>query len=162
MTRTIYIGIDPGLTTGWAVIHGDHIESGVWRLGPTKGPYLSILYGRIEGLLTRVGRERVGLVCYEEPVARGQAAKILNRQIGVIEVALSHSGAPNYPVNPSTLKRFATTQGRADKDRMREALAEHTNHQPEDDNAVDAVWLAFYAQTHRHITETTAETLRRG
>lgn len=152
MTPTVFVGIDPGLTTGWAIIDGDHIESGVWGLGPTKGPYLGILYGRVEGLFVRVGRDRVGLVCYEEPVARGHAAKILNRQVGVIEVALGHAGVPSYPVNPSSLKRFATTRGGADKDAMREALAEQTDHQPEDDNAVDAVWLAFYAKTHRHIT----------
>lgn len=48
-------------------------------------------------------------------------------------------------VSVGTLKKFATGDGSADKDKMRIALKEKYELEVEDDNAVDAIWLAIYA-----------------
>ena len=53
---------------------------------------------------------------------------------------------PNFKaVSVGTLKKFATGTGTAEKEHMRKSLLEKYDLDVEDDNAVDAIWLAIYA-----------------
>lgn len=60
---------------------------------------------------------------------------------GVIRLALRDINAPYVDVPPSTLKKFATGKGNANKAAMGLAAARCGYDGPGDDNAIDAWWL---------------------
>lgn len=60
---------------------------------------------------------------------------------GVIRLAITETGAPYVDVPPSTLKKFATGKGNANKAAMGLAAARAGYDGPGDDNAIDAWWL---------------------
>lgn len=147
------LGIDPGMMTGWGEINDEGVYSGVWDLkaeGAQHHP-LWVLGRRLTNVIDLYAPT---LICYEEPVARGMAARSLNRQLGVIIYVCEHRLVPHYPVNPGTLKKYATGSGRADKQEMARA-AEVRGWTIKDHNAVDALFLASYG---RHIILPTMET----
>lgn len=138
------VGIDPGMTTGWAhTTDTGVIVSGSWRIDVPKYNPIHILGYRLGEFLVE---HKPVLVCYEEPVARGMAARSLNRQLGVIIYICELHLIPHYPVNPGTLKKHATGKGNATKEEMAEALWGKGGYIPDDHNAVDAHWLADYAR----------------
>jgi Holliday junction resolvasome RuvABC endonuclease subunit len=138
------IGIDPGMTTGWAYTTDSNIViAGSWDLKRDESHELVALFRNVCELIDKVVPE---VVCYEEPVARGMAARSLNRQMGVIILACEVCATPHYPVNPGTLKKHATGMGNATKEDMAEALWGKGGHREGDHNAVDAHWLADYAR----------------
>lgn len=138
------IGIDPGMTTGWAYTTDSNIViAGSWDLKRDESHELVALFRNVCELIDKVVPE---VVCYEEPVARGMAARSLNRQMGVIILACEVCATPHYPVNPGTLKKHATGMGNATKEDMSEALWGKGGHREGDHNAVDAHWLADYAR----------------
>ena len=144
------IGIDPGLSTGWAVCTGETTSCGVWQLRDPHQHPLGVFAQLLHGLIG-VGSDSIDLLVYEEPVARGNAARSLNRQIGAIIVVAEECWVPHYPVNPATLKKWATGNGRADKDLMAIAAYRHGVREPNGDavndhNAVDAALLALYGR----------------
>lgn len=139
---TKVLGIDPGMTTGWALYENEQYTNGVWDLKAIKGA--EPIYTLYQSLDSMLRHECVGLVCYEEPVARGMAARSLNRQLGVIIVVCELHCVPHYPVNPGTLKKHATGKGNATKEEMAAVLPGKL--QSTDHNAIDAAWLADYGQ----------------
>ena len=142
MKETV-IGIDPGMMTGWAVL-GSKVDCGTFDLKAHQSSPLWNLGTELQKLISQLKPE---LLVYEEPVARGMAARSLNRQIGVVIYICEYNLLPHYPVNPGTLKKYATGTGRADKaDMARHALARGWS--IADHNAVDALWLADYG---RHV-----------
>lgn len=144
MGKPKVIGIDPGMSTGWAYTMDNGIMiAGTWTLREPDNHPLVVLFRRICNLIDDVNPE---LVCYEEPVARGNAAKVLNRQMGVIILACEVCAVAHYPVNPGTLKKHATGKGNATKEEMAEALWGKRRDYFDDHNAVDAHWLADYAR----------------
>lgn len=59
------------------------------------------------------------LVVYERPFARGQAAtRSLWGLAGAIEMAAYDAGIPCLDIDPSTIKKWATGSGKADKEAM--------------------------------------------
>lgn len=64
---------------------------------------------------------------------------------GVVQALLWENGIPFFFVPPSTLKKFATGSGRADKAGMRTALTPENNALLKTEHEVDAYWLARYA-----------------
>lgn len=145
------LGIDPGIMTGWGFLNQEVALSGVWDLKADQGAPLWHLGQRLTNAVTFY---RPDLVCYEEPVARGMAARSLNRQLGVIIYVCEELKVPHYPVNPGTLKKHATGTGRAEKSAMLAAAAGR-RWRVTDHNAVDALWLADYG---RNIILPTMET----
>jgi len=138
------IGIDPGMTTGWAYTTNSNIViAGSWDLKKDESHELVALFRNMCELIDKVVPD---IVCYEEPVARGMAARSLNRQMGVIILACEVCAVAHYPVNPGTLKKHATGRGNATKEEMAEALWGKGGYRADDHNAVDAHWLADYAR----------------
>ena len=138
------IGIDPGMTTGWAYTTNSNIViAGSWDLKKDESHELVALFRNMCELIDKVVPD---IVCYEEPVARGMAARSLNRQMGVIILACEVCAVAHYPVNPGTLKKHATGRGNATKEEMAEALMGRGDYKDSDHNAVDAHWLADYAR----------------
>ena len=157
MANAVVIGIDPGLTTGWCIAKDmqmdvgdegevvtlsiDSFEGGTWKLTQAGRSYVEVLYAYVKEIIEE--QRSVNLVCYEEPVARGNAAKSLNRQIAAIILACEHSKVPHYPVNPGTLKKYATGKGNESKEEM-VAESQAVGYPGTDHNEVDAFWLAGY------------------
>lgn len=138
------IGIDPGMTTGWAYTTNSNIViAGSWDLKKDESHELVALFRNMCELIDKVVPD---IVCYEEPVARGMAARSLNRQMGIIILACEVCAVAHYPVNPGTLKKHATGRGNATKEEMAEALWGKGGYRADDHNAVDAHWLADYAR----------------
>lgn len=62
---------------------------------------------------------------------------------GVVRVALHERGIPFVCVGPSSLKKFATGKGNADKHAMRIAAYKTADLEFDDDNQCDAAWLRW-------------------
>jgi len=132
------------MTTGWAYTTNSNIViAGSWDLKKDESHELVALFRNMCELIDKVVPD---IVCYEEPVARGMAARSLNRQMGVIILACEVCAVAHYPVNPGTLKKHATGRGNATKEEMAEALWGKGGYRADDHNAVDAHWLADYAR----------------
>jgi Holliday junction resolvasome RuvABC endonuclease subunit len=72
---------------------------------------------------------------------RGDAARIIPMLHGVVRVALMDLGVPYMPLNPSTLKRFATGSGTADKTAMAMAAYKRLGREYATSDECDADWL---------------------
>ncbi len=80
--------------------------------------------------------------------ASGHQAHQLGELGGVVRLALHEAQVVYVDVPPSTLKKFATGKGNANKAAMGLAAARAGYDGPGDDNAIDAWWLqvmGFYA-----------------
>jgi Holliday junction resolvasome RuvABC endonuclease subunit len=94
--------------------------------------------------------EAVDLVCeqYEPDLAviedlptHAHGAGITGMVQGVVRLALMRHSVPYAKVVPSTLKKYATGDGRADKSDLRMALYQRAAIDERNDNKVDAWWL---------------------
>jgi Holliday junction resolvasome RuvABC endonuclease subunit len=143
------LGIDPGLSTGWCLFDGKPLSWGVWKIGKnTDDEYVYNLWLKLTELM---GSESdVTLVISEEPVIRGKAGASMNRQVAVIQLVARLQEVNWYPVNPSSVKQFATTKGNATKDDMLLAAIETWNIEAEPD-AIDAMWIAAYGHFFKEL-----------
>lgn len=101
---------------------------------------------------------RVSLVIMEDLPRNAMHAGITGMVQGVIRKVLQAEGIPYALVVPSTLKKAATGDGRADKKKMLEFYTKATGLVNKDDNQIDAFWLrqvglALTGQEH-HLADT--------
>ena len=141
----IILGIDPGMSTGWAVVaDGRLVILGQREVG-ARHRHWATLAGILRGLITEYSPDAIA---WEEPVARGIAGASLNRALGVIELVAQESGLPYASVNPMTLKKHTTGKGSATKDEMRQAVTERVGFElSAGSDAIDAAAVALYAET---------------
>ena len=97
----------------------------------------------IEGMLLR-------LVVIEHPMARGHG-KILLELLGITKFLLYRSGIPFIEVPPSTLKKFATGKGGAEKSVMVKTAFKEFGVDAETEDEVDAFWLAHFGQCYEGL-----------
>lgn len=105
-----------------------------------------------------VFHEEPDLVLMEDLPRNAMHAGITGMVQGVIREVLQHHIVPYALVVPSTLKKAATGDGRADKKKMLEFYTKATGLVNKDDNQVDAYWLrqvglALTGQEH-HLADT--------
>jgi Holliday junction resolvasome RuvABC endonuclease subunit len=132
------IGLDLSITaTGVALpdgrtrtIPGPH-ELGDERLYTTAATLHSMIepYGRID------------VAIIEDLPYHAMAAGITGMIQGVVRLLLIQEGIPYALAVPSTVKKYATGHGDADKIDMRAAMRQHTGRDLHDHNQVDAWWL---------------------
>lgn len=146
------LGLDPSLrATGYCVLNskGNIVALGSTKKLKTSTPIpevLDYLHNKVHALMDM---EYEVIVIEDLPVNAMSAGKTGMAQ-GVIRLHMVNQNVL-YPV-PSTLKKFATgkgtvprgTKGKARKEPMLKAFQEATGARCEDDNAVDAYWLARY------------------
>lgn len=72
---------------------------------------------------------------------RGEAARIIPMLHGVVRTALMDLGVPYMLLNPTTLKRFATGSGTADKTAMAMAAYKRLGREYGTSDECDADWL---------------------
>ena len=104
------------------------------------------ILGQFAQILAQGGPwDDVDLVIHSQPFARGQAAtRLLWGMAGVLEAAAHNHGAVVLDVTDSTIKKFATGSGKADKDAMI-AAAQFMGYTGDNEHEADAFCLLHYA-----------------
>jgi Holliday junction resolvasome RuvABC endonuclease subunit len=145
------LALDCSTKTGWALLdeNGRIIESGVQSFDKRRGESNGLVFLRFRSWLSKLIEflpGGVGLLVYERAHMRGGAATELcvGMQTRVQEAAAERQ-IESLPVPSTTLKKWATGNGRAGKLEMIQACRQHLGRPPEDDNEADAVLLAVYA-----------------
>lgn len=131
------IGLDPSITAtgiaradGTLDVVGGKPEDGDRRLQTIRDEIRLILLV-----------DRPHLAVLEDLPKNAQTAGITGMVQGVIRCELIAEGVPYVLVVPSTLKKYATGDGRADKSDLRMALFVRAAINEKNDNKVDAWWL---------------------
>lgn len=155
----IILALDLATRTGWAIVRdGRVIESGVQDFSKRRGESNGVLFLRARKWLAEFGRVTPAasaeglrratpdLVVYEQAHFRGGAATeiCVGLQTRAQEIA-AEWGVESAPVPTSTLKKWATGVGRAEKAAMIAWAAGKIGRQPEDDNEADAIAVGLWA-----------------
>ncbi len=142
------LALDMATKTGWAVLDGNHIvESGVQDFTKGRGESNGLLFLRFRKWLDALVVEaQPRLVAYERAHYRGGAATELcvGLQTRAQEIAEKYN-CLCAPVATTTLKKFSTGRGNADKAEVIVAAARVLGRQPVDDNEADAVMVGMWA-----------------
>ena len=147
------LALDLAASTGWATSAHGRIESGVQRFDLKRGESPGMRFVHFNGWLSRWAPDgyRPDLIVYEQNFRRGGAATEIAAGFSTrVKEFCARNGVEHTTVNVTTLKKFATGKGNADKDAMAEAAHRRgwiTLGQPKDDNEIDAIALLYYALT---------------
>lgn len=144
INRNQVLALDLGARTGYYSVH----ESGTWNFTESKRRNDNKMHGAFRTMLISFIR------CYGirqivvEDVVVNQHFFDLRRLAELrgilLEICDTLNLAEPEAVNPSTLKKFATGNGRATKEQMIRACREKYRYEPVDDNAADACHLYHY------------------
>ncbi len=92
--------------------------------------------------------ERDTVVVFERPFARGRdATRCLWGLANSIEVLAQLNGLPVVDIDPSSIKKWATGSGKADKPAMI-AAAQRLGYQGDNEHEADAFLLLLYAEAN--------------
>lgn len=144
VTREQVLGLDIATHTGYYSVH----ESGTWNFTESKRRNGNKMHGAFRVMLLafirRYGIRRI----VAEDVSVNRHFYDMRRLAELRGILLEVCDEMDLPepefVNPATLKKFATGDGRADKAAMIRACREKYRYEPVDDNAADACHLYHY------------------
>lgn len=132
------IGIDPSLTaTGVA---WDHELRTSYGEGDQR---LAIIHD-----LVRTAAGAATLAVVEDTPRNAKGSYYLGQAQAAVRLALYALRVPYVLVPPASLKSYATGNGNANKDRMRDAFRSWTGLRGADHNQVDAWWLMAMGYDH--------------
>lgn len=150
ITREQVLALDLATKSGYYSVH----ENGTWNLTESKRRNGNKMHGAFRVLLLafirRYGIRRI--VAEDVSVNRHfYDMRRLSELRGILLEVCDELDLPEPEfVNPATLKKFATGDGRADKAAMIRACVERYRYDPVDDNAADACHLFhYYIRKHR-------------
>lgn len=144
LTRDRVLALDIATHTGYYSVH----ESGTWNFTESKARNNNKLHGALRTMLLsfirNYGIQRI--VAEDVSVNRHfYDMRRLSEMRGILLEVCDELDLPEPEfVNPSTLKKFATGDGRATKVQMIDACREKYRYEPVDDNAADACHLFHY------------------
>ena len=155
------LALDQATTTGWAVTDGEGmiLDSGVWHLADRNrtGESRGMRYIRFRAFLHQAVQQwDPSLIVHEQTLLRGGAAtEIANGLKAIILMTAAMYGLEVSCVHTSELKRWATGDGKADKDMMTLAaegfsLTQRRNGGGRpliDDNEADAICIGLWASS---------------
>lgn len=142
------LAIDPAAKCGFAHSDGHY---GVWDLSSSRKEHPGARLERIRSKLYRAKRDwGFDAIAYEDAQlgSHNFTTQGLHAEIrGVIKLIAREMGdVPIIEVNPSSLKKFATGNGRADKLQMIRAAKTMLGIETDDDNIADALFVLEYAK----------------
>ena len=145
------LALDCATKTGWCLLDeaGKIIESGVQSFEKRRGESNGLVFLRFRNWLGKLIEFRPGgaqLLVYERAHMRGGAATELcvGLQTRVQEIA-AEKMIESLPVPSTTLKKWATGSGHANKVTMILAAKKYLGRNPEDDNEADAIAILLWA-----------------
>lgn len=139
MLTASVMGIDPSLTaTGLALPDGSTRTIKYTPRSLTGDIRLKLIY---EEVLAEIKAHSVTHAIIEDLPAHAKSAGITGKAQGVVRLACLMAEVPYVTVVPSSVKKFATGKGTADKPDMRMELFKRTGIDQKDDNQVDAFWM---------------------
>jgi Holliday junction resolvasome RuvABC endonuclease subunit len=139
------LAIDPATRFGWA--HGDD-RGAVFLSGESHGEKLDCLY---EWLTSFVTMYPVELIAFEDAgfaSKHRETAAFHGELRGIILLFAERRGLATFRVNPSSLKKWATGNGRAEKRQMIQAMSTMFGLKIDDPDACDARWVLEYAKAN--------------
>jgi hypothetical protein len=152
-SRSSVLALDLGNTTGWATqLAGGRIESGAVSFRPSRYDGGGMRYLRFRGWLDGIAADAGGLAAiYFEEVRRHvgtDAAHIYGGLLATLTSWCEQQGIAYQGVPVSTIKRFITGKGNADKPAVMAAVRAR-GFQPVDDNEADAIAILLWSiETH--------------
>jgi Holliday junction resolvasome RuvABC endonuclease subunit len=143
------LALDLGTHTGWALLEGGHVESGVQLFDVKRGESPGMRYLRFNRWLEEMAGAdpKPHVIVFEQAHHRGGAATEVAAGFStrILEFCARH-GIEHASVHTATLKKFATGKGNADKEAMLEAARRRFKPDLEDDNEADALWILEWAR----------------
>jgi hypothetical protein len=141
--------LDLGTTSGWAMqLAGGRIESGTVSFRPSRYDGGGMRYLRFRGWLDCMVTDAAGLAAiYFEEVRRHlgtDAAHVYGGLLATLTSWCELQGIAYEGVPVSTIKRFITGKGNADKSAVIAAVRAR-GFQPADDNEADAIAILLWA-----------------
>lgn len=162
------MAFDLATRTGWASYHPimvngqvvNHVRrSGIAQFGRDKTlEHPGVVWFRartfFRSALVTQGLRTCDVVYFEEPQTfKNRAATEMAYGLKtVLEETCCDLGLPMHRVNPSTLKKHATGDGRAKKDKVVAAARERLAWNGTDDNEADALWVLDIARLQEEGT----------
>ena len=145
------LGLDLATKSGWCLMdyNGKVVASGVQDFSKRRGESNGLMFLRFRNWLYGNFNQGFGppsIVAYERAHMRGGAATEIC--VGFQTHAQSFAadmGAEMAPVPTTTLKKWATGHGKADKSAMMYRAASFIGRDPIDDNEADAILVAAWA-----------------
>jgi len=151
--RTI-LGLDFGSNLGWAFRKSARrMFSGIGDFTPTQHRGGGMRWILFRGFLVKTLTElEPAALAYELVVrthASTQAAQVYGGFLAITMEECEARGIPYFPVNVTTVKRYATGKGNANKGAMKAAALERWGHAKElTEDEADARWIA---ETGAHV-----------
>ena len=148
MPDKMILGIDPGTHTGWCLMkNGKVYESGTMDFSKKPSESNGMLFLKFRNWLGRIlDLPGIQMVCYENTFSKSKAATeiLANLRGRIMEECATRQINFTGP-SPSTVKKWATGKGNADKGQMMARSEAFLGREPIDDNESDAVLIAAYA-----------------
>lgn len=142
-----YVGIDPGMNCGWAVLDesGLRVASGTWRLSGGRFDGAGMRFVRLDRHVRELLSDPAETVVGFEEVRRHMgtdAAHIYGGVVATVTRVCEELGVPYAGVPVGTAKRHGTGRGNAGKGEMVSAAEAKWGIKVSDDNEADALWIA--------------------
>jgi Holliday junction resolvasome RuvABC endonuclease subunit len=147
----IWLSLDPAAKCGWCWSNGAELRFGVWNLTAPGDTHCGRRLSRFADVLRVThSANRFDRIAYEDAAfgSHNPAVKALHSELAaVVKIVSEELGLPDpLPVNPATLKKWATGNGRAKKWQMIAALERLYGIKTNDDNCADAILICKYAE----------------
>ncbi len=138
------LAIDAATHTGWCLLGSNLMESGTEDFSKQRGESNGTMFLRFRHWLNKILIEnKVNLVIYEQAHHRGGAATEIGVNLtGRIQECCAELGIEHATIHTSTLKKYATGSGKADKADMVKAACKLTGKIITSDDEADAVLMA--------------------
>ena len=134
------LAIDPASLLGWAI---SRTLYGVWNLKTRKDESIGMKLIRLRAKLNELNLvEKIDVVVYERPGGRHTNPIIHQAKlIGIIEEWCEENKIIYKAYSSKEIKKYATGNGNASKEKMIQAASEKLGYCGNDDNEADALWL---------------------
>ncbi len=146
----IILGIDPANVTGWAILDGDEIDCGTWRLVVSSEEHPGDRLIRFIDGLSKLRMQHGFQVIAIEDASFGSnnpnTAALHNHLMGMTMWYAAQKSMNVIKCNIASVKKFTTNNGRAEKHEMIAAVNQNYGLKISDNNEADAVAIAKYAE----------------
>ena len=157
------LALDMATTTGWALVDRGQIRTGTFKTTRAKGrktlpdEHEGIEFDRFEKWLWKMLKEFDPDVVFFEEAGGFRNVTTARKPYGYRGLMMACCARLNIPmqgVSPSTVKKFATGNGRAQKEEMIHAAKQKfPDVEVPDDNAADALHILAYGMSTKFQLE---------